>query len=439
MPKLSDVLKQLSGHSGFRRYFSNMSWLFAENTLRLVAGLLVGVYVARYLGPSQFGGLSYAISFAGLFGAISDLGLEGIVVRNLVAFPEKRDLYLGTAFWLKLTGSFIMLGVIAIAIQFTSNDHATNLYIFIIASGLIFQSCQVVDFYFQSKVLSKYVSICKMSQLLLSSIVKLFLVFLNATLIWFVLVMLVDCVLLSVSLFVAYRSQRFGLFFAHFDLKTAKEMLADSWPLVFSGLTVMVYLRIDQIMIKEMLGASELGLYSAAVKLSEIWYFLPGIITTSLFPAIINAKKSSSDLYARRLQRLYSLMVWLALFIALPVSLASEWVIKSLYGIAFVQAAGVLKIYIWGGVFVFLSAAFGKYLIAENLTRKNLYRVAFGAIISVPLNYVLIRAYGIRGAAIASLISLFGANYAYDLFDRELWGQLKLKTFAFVNPISLKL
>ena len=118
MPKLSDVLKQLSGHSGFRRYFSNMSWLFAENTLRLVAGLLVGVYVARYLGPSQFGGLSYAISFAGLFGAISDLGLEGIVVRNLVAFPEKRDLYLGTAFWLKLTGSFIMLGVIAIAIQF---------------------------------------------------------------------------------------------------------------------------------------------------------------------------------------------------------------------------------------------------------------------------------------------------------------------------------
>jgi len=213
-------------------------------------------------------------------------------------------------------------------------------------------------------------------------------------------------------------------------------MLKDSWPLIFSGVTVMIYLRIDQIMIKEMLGKTEVGLYSAAVKLAEIWYIIPGIITTSLFPSIINSKKSK-PLYYKRLQRLYTLMIWMAIGIALLMTIFSDWLVSFLYGPAFVSAAGVLKIYIWGGVFVYLSAAFGKFLINENMTKKNFYRVLLGAIANIPLNYFFIKKYGICGSAIASLISLFLANYFYDFFDKDLRHQLKLKTIAFINPMSI--
>ena len=175
------VIKQLSiqakTHQGFRRYLANTSWMFAEQMLRMVAGLLVGIWVARHLGPAQFGVFSYVIAFTALFGSLAKLGLDSIVVRDLVREPTLRDSYLGTAFWLKLVGALFMLGTIGIVVKLTSSDAITKLYIFIIASGTIFQSFEVVDFYFQSKVLSKFVSICKLIQLLISSILKLYLIF----------------------------------------------------------------------------------------------------------------------------------------------------------------------------------------------------------------------------------------------------------------------
>ena len=430
-------LDEIWNHGGFRRYFANMSWQFAENVLRIIVGLFVGTYVARYLGPEKYGLLSYALAFAGLFGGVANLGLDSITVRELVNFPNSRDVYLGTVFWLKIVGVLIMLALIGIAVQFTSNDSTTNLYIFIIAGGLLFQSFQVIDFYFQSEVLSKYVSICKTIQLTISSCVKLYFILIKADFLWFVITFLIDNVSLAVSLLFAYWQRRIGIFFSHFKYKIAKEMLRDSWPLILSSITVMVYLRIDQVMIKAILNETELGLYSAAVRLAEVWYIIPAIVTNSLFPAIINSKNISMQLYYNRLQKLYALMVWMAIGIALPMTFLSDWLVTFLYGPSYLSTAGVLKIYIWGGVFVSLSAAFGKYLVNENLTKKYFYRVSLGAVVNILLNYYFIMKYGIRGAAIAFLVSVFVANYFYDFFDKDLRHQIKLKTCAFINPMSL--
>ena len=406
-------------HLGFRRYFANTSWMFAEQLLRMVAGLLVGIWVARYLGPEQFGVFSYAIAFASLFSSIAKLGLDGIVVRDLVREPEQRDRYLGTAFWLKLGGAAVMLGAVALATQLTSSDRLINLYILIIASGAIFQSFEVVDFYFQSKVLSKFVSICKMTQLLLSSLLKLYFIFTGADLIWFVLVTLVDQLSLALSLYLAYRNQKLGSFYRHFDMKTAKQLLKDSWPLIFSGLVIMIYMRIDQIMIKEMLGEREVGLYSAAVRLSEVWYFIPAIITTSLFPSIINAKKISEKLYYTRLQRLYTLMVWLAIAIALPMTFLSGWLVTLLYGAAYSEAGKVLMINIWAGVFVFIGVASSKWFISEGLQKYLTINTVVGAIVNILLNLFLIPKYGIYGAAIATVISQALASYFMNLIFKR--------------------
>lgn len=407
------------GHQGVRRYFFNTSWLLGEQVLRLLVGLFVGIYVARYLGPEQFGVYSYALAFVALFAAIAKLGLDGIVVRDLVTHPERRDVYLGTAFWLKLTGASLALGMLGIAVQFTLNDATTNLYIFIIGSGLVFQSFEVVDFYFQSKVLSKYVAIAKMVQLVLSSILRLYLIFVRADLFWFVLVSVIDQISLALSLIFAYWRQKVGSFVWRFDMGIAATMLRNSWPLILSGIAVMTYMKIDQIMIKEMLGERDLGLYSAAVKLSEAWYFVPVIITASIFPAIVNAKKIDRGLYLERLQKLCTLMTWLAIVVALPMTFLADSVVGLLYGDHYLDAGSVLAIHIWGAVFVFLGVASGVFFTAENYTRKTFYRTVLGAISNVVLNLALIPRYGINGAAVATVLSQFIANFLYDFFDHS--------------------
>jgi O-antigen/teichoic acid export membrane protein len=408
---ISKALGQLAAHQGFRRYFFNTSWMFTEQVLRIIAALFVGIYMARYLGPAQFGIYSYAIAFVALFGAVAKLGLDGIVVRDLVNAPEKWGVYLGTAFWLKLIGAVLSFVLLAIAVQFTNNDATTNFYIYIIASGLIFQSFEVVDFYFQSKVLSKYVSISKLIQLALSSLLKLYFIFTHADLFWFVMVSLIDQISLAMSLTIAYWQLKIGNFLRFFDLDAAKVMLRNSWPLILSGIAISLYMRIDQIMIKEMLDERAVGLYSSAVRLSEAWYFVPVIVTSSLFPAIVNAKKISEDLYNKRLQRLYFIMIYTAVGIALPVTLMAKNIVVTLYGIHYQDAGLVLSIHIWAGVFVGLGVANGPWFLSENLQKLATINTLMGAAINVVLNYFFIPIYGIEGVALATFISYGVAAY----------------------------
>ena len=218
LARLKTLVRTARTHAGFRRYAANTSWMFAEQMLRMVAGLLVGIWVARYLGPEQFGLFSYSIAFAVLFSAISQLGLNSIVVRELIKHPRLQYVYTGTAFWLKLFSALLMLVIIAIAVQFTENNSITKLYILIVASGAIFQSFEVIDFYFQSKVLSKFVAICKIIQLLISSFIKVYLIYRQSELFPFVVIALVDQATLALSLYVSYRLKSNESFFGFFSL-----------------------------------------------------------------------------------------------------------------------------------------------------------------------------------------------------------------------------
>jgi len=427
----------LINHQGFMKYFKNTSWLFGEKILRMVVGLFVGIWVARYLGPEQFGLYSYSQSFVALFAAIATLGLDGIVVRELVKDKSRRDELIGTAFWLKVMGAFGVLLILAVAVNFTSNDTYTNTLVFIIASATIFQSFNVVDMYFQAKVMSKFVVYANIISLFISSLVKISLLLNEAPLIAFAWVVLFDSIILAIGfLYFFLKNSNFNIRDLKFNKSTAVDLLRDSWPLILSGIVISIYMKIDQVMIKEMLGNEAVGQYAAAVRLSEAWYFIPMVISASLFPAIINAKKVSKKLYYARLQKLYDLMVWMAIAIAIPMTFLSDWIVELLYGGQYNEAGGVLMIHIWTGVFVFLGVAFSKYLTSENLTKKSFYRTLLGAIINVILNLMLIPKYSISGAAAATLIGQFTANYIYDVFDKDLYDQLKMKTKCFF-PIHI--
>jgi O-antigen/teichoic acid export membrane protein len=427
-----EKLKSLKNHAGFMKYFKNTSWLFGEKVLRMVMGLFVGIWVARYLGPEQFGLFSYAQSFVGLFLAIATLGLDGIVIRELVKDETRRDELLGTAFYLKLMGAFLVLIFLAVAVPFTSNDGTTNILIFLIASSTIFQSFNVIDFYFQSKVMSKYVVYANTITLFFSSLIKIVLILIKAPLVAFASVVLFDTLVLAIGLLYFYGYNGFSLKAWCFKKSVALELLKDSWPLILSSMVISIYMKVDQVMIKEMLDAQAVGEYAAAVRLSEAWYFIPMVISASLFPAIINAKKVSEELYYERLQRLYDLMVWMAVAIAIPMTFMSDWIVTFLYGEAYSKAGDVLMIHIWAGVFIALSTISGYWYINENFMQLALYRNLYGVIVNIGLNIWLIPIYGVIGAAIATLVSYAIAGYFFDFFFEKTRKSFYQKTVAIV-------
>ena len=432
--------KSLLKHKGFIKYFKNTSWLLVEKIIRFTVGLFVGVWVARYLGPERFGLLSYAQSFVGLFTIIASLGLDGIVVRELVKNNNLNDEIIGTAFWLKLIAAFGVLLILAIAINLTSNDTYTNILIFIIASATIFQSFNVVDFYFQSKVMSKFVVYANIISLFLSSIVKITLILNEAPLVAFAWVILFDSFILACGFIYFYikKNLKFKIKNLKLKIKTATSLLKDSWPLILSGIAISIYMKIDQVMIKEMMNAEAVGQYAAAVRLSEVWYFIPIVITASLFPAIINAKKVSEKLYYRRLQKLYDLNFFTALILGLPVIVFSNFIVELLYGQQFNQSAQILSIHMFCGFLVFMGVVRGKWMLNENLQRYDLFIHIIGAIANIIFNYIFISLLGIIGAAYATLLSYIFTLFFSSLIIRKIRPSFYMILNGYKNVLTLQ-
>jgi len=404
--------------TGFRRYIANTSWLIAEKIIRLTVGLFVGVWVARFLGPEQFGTLSYAQAFVGLFGSVATLGMDGIVIKHLVKDEGKRDQLLGTAFTLKLLSAMVVLAIIAIIAVNTSNDNNDIVLITIIASALLFQSLNVIDFYFQSKVLSrKIVKVNLISQLVVSSI-RMSLILTNAPLISFAYVILLDAIILAVGYIYVYKHNNLSFRQWNFNKLTASEILKYSWPLALSGIVVSIYMKIDQIMIKEMLGKLSVGHYAAAIKISEAWYFVPIVINSSLFPAIINAKKRSRKEFYKRLKILYSFMLFSAVAISIPTTLYSKYIINLLYKEQYDQASTVLMFHIWAGVLVSLGVVTSSIVIANNKQNNALISTSIGAVSNIILNLIMIPRYGIIGAAFATILSQIISGLIVPIYFR---------------------
>lgn len=405
--------------------------MISEQIFRIAAGLFVGIWVARYLGPEQFGIFSYALAFASIFGIVAKLGLDAVLVRELVNHPEQRDILLGTAFWLKIFGAVIVMGVLAVVVSFISHDNDVDLYVIIIATGFFFQGFEVVGFYFQSQVQGKVISVCKMFQLSLSSIVKIFLIWIHAELICFVVVNLFDSASLAISYAVAYRVQnKVNNFYNRFNFSVAKSLLSASWSLIISSVAIIIYMKIDQVMIKNMLGPEDVGYYAAAAKLTEAWLFLTTIITSSLFPAILNAKKKDVNLYQERIVNLYRFLLLTSISLSVLTTIFSDKIILFTFGASYALSSDILCIYTWSNIFVFLNNASWQWYLAENIQKKALVRIVGGAMFNIVFNIVFINLYGLKGAAFVTLISYSIVAYWGNLFSKETVLNFKLQNRA---------
>lgn len=394
-------------HAGFQKYFRNTGWMFLGQMFVLLTSFFVGAWVARYLGPKEYGSLSYVLSFVGIFAFLSSLGLDSILNRELIKYPDNKNKLLGVGFVLKLFGAFIAIILISIISFFTNKDSLTNFFVIIFSITYIFQAFSVIDIYFKSQVLAKNVVIIQLSITFVLVILKILFIYFNLSLFWFLLCYILDIFLTMIGLIYFYRKTVNNLWDWRFDKVIAKNLLKDSLPLMLSNASILIYYRIDQVMLKHFLGSESVGIYSVATKLSEVWYFVPSIICTSVFPAILKAKENGQDLYYKRLKQLFKLMIVISLFIASSFFIFSHFIINILFGYEFLDAVGVLKIYTWSGIAVSLITVIGRYLLAENFVYIYFYITFMGAIINIILNILWIPRLDIGGAAWATLISYF--------------------------------
>ena len=414
------VRKRLEGRHYLQKIIRNISWLFADKIVRMGIGLLVGVWIARYLGPEQFGLFSYSAAFVTLFSIFATLGLDGIVVRDLLHNPEQKNEILGTAFLIKLVGGGVtlLLAVTTILLLRPSDSLAHSL-VAIVAAGTIFQSFDVIDFWFQSRVESRWVIYARNAAFVVVSAIRILLILNHATLIAFAWAASLETVLGAVGLIMAYRANGQHVLSWNSGVSHLIKLMSDSWPLALAGMAVAVYMRIDQIMLGQMVGNNAVGTYSAATRISEVWYFIPISIVASVSPSLIEAKKVSIELYYQRLLKLFRLMVVLALSIAVPMTFVAGYVATVLYGNEYEGVGTILAIHIWASLFVFLGVAQGPWNINEGLTQLTLLRTFVGAVANVILNLLLIPKNGAVGAAIATTVSYALAGVVLNAFSSK--------------------
>lgn len=391
-------------HEGFRRYFKNTGWMFFGQLFNIIS-VIIGIWLARYLGPENFGIFSYVLAFVGLFGFLANLGVNELLARDLVATPEKRDKLMGTAFIINLIGGFLAVVLTIFASQFLVGNNLAKILIAIWSTNFLISAFAVPSVFFRANVQAKFNSLTQIICIIVSSLMKVALIIFDAGIIWLMAIYIFDYIF-GVSLYF-YFYKKSGLNFRDwsFDKDIFKSFLSVSWLLMLSSVATSIYMKIDQVMIGSYLDNIAVGLYAAAVKLVEVWYFIPLLICNSLFPAIVNARKDSLVKYYDRLNNLYLLLFLLAIFIALPLSLISPWLVKILYGANYLGSITILQIYVWSGIGLFLNFGISQQLLVENRIKLLFILNLVGMVVNVILNIILIPKIGVNGAALATLVS----------------------------------
>ncbi|MGE0011515.1 MAG: flippase [Azoarcus sp.] len=431
------IRRRIAHRPNLLKIVDNIGWLFFDKILRMGVGLLVGVWVARYLGPEQFGLFSFSTAFVGLFGAIAGLGLQGIVVRDIVRDPACKEETLGTAALLQFFGGLVAYGLILGTIFWLRPDDAlVKMLVAILGSTMLFKASEVAVYWFESQVQSKYTVWVQNSIFIVYAAIKVALILNHEPLVAFAWATIAEAftVALLMGVMLALRGLRVRQL--HATLARAVTLLRDSWPLMLSGIAAMIYMKIDQIMLGQMVSEEAVGIYSAAVRISEVWYFIPMMIVASVSPAILEAKKRSEEQYYRRLQHLYDLMVWLSVGVALPMTFLSTPLVVLVFGEAFAAAGPLLAIHTWAAVFVFLGVASSQWILAENRQILSFQRTAVGAVVNVVLNWFLIPEFGGVGAAVATVISQSVAACLFDAMQLATRRMFLMKMRS-MNPMRL--
>ena len=387
----------------------NAAWIVGTHVVQSVLSVVISAFVARYLGTSNFGVITYATSLATFVIPLMKLGFNNILVQEIVNHPEREGKAVGTAMFFNILSSFLcVIGITAFAFVANPGEKETVIVCFLYSLRLIFQAAEMLHFWYQAKYMSKYTSIISLASYFVVTGYKIFLLIAQKSVYWFAVISALDFALIAAGIFIVYQFKKTQKLEVSFKL--GKEMFQKSKHYILSAMMITVFTQTDKLMIKGMIDSSATGFYGAAATWAVMAQFVFSAVIDSFRPWIFEGKKISDELFEHRLKMLYSFVAYLSLLQCVFMTIFARLIIWIVYGEAYMPAAGALQILVWYTLFSYLGSVRNIWVLAHD-KQKYLWIINLsGAIANVILNFALIPFLGIYGASIASLVTQFVAN-----------------------------
>ncbi len=414
------------------RFIQNTSWLVGGKIFQMLISLVITSITARYLGPNNYGLMNYTNAYISFFSSLCTLGLNGILVKELVSNRNSEGEIIGTALILRLVCSFIsMITIYFLLLNIKTSTKELVLVGVLQSISILFSSFDVINYWYQSNLQSKYTTIIQSIAYVVMSIYRIIILILGKSVEWFAFAVSLDTIVIAILLSYSYKINKELNQNLSFSKKWISILLKQSYPFILSGIMVTIYGQMDKIMIGQMLDNQQVGLYSVAIAITGLWSFIPVAFIDSARPVIMEEKNKDQKKYIKRLKQLYAFIIWLSFSYAIFMTLLSKYIILILYGKDYLGAQNALNITVWYCAFSYLGSAKNIWIVCEGKMKYELMFTTCGAISNIILNFWLIPIYGIVGAAIATLCTQIITNFIVMLFFKETRENAKLIIDAF--------
>lgn len=416
---------------GFRKYLNNTLWLFLTYGLRLFTGFFVGLWLARYLGPNEYGIYNYVISLTTIFITIASFGTTEIIVKKILHSPSETEENLKSGFYLRTLLTFLLFMILGIYAYFFEESPEVQIYILISSFALFFQPFEVVDSLFRAKVQVQKSSIGRMAQLSLSALAKILLIVYQAPLTWFYVLFVFDAAFYVAIIMTSYLKDYKNFITTTFSPQMIKQIAKESFPLMMIAVSALMLSRFDLVMIGKILTKTDVGFYSAASKTIEIGSLFSVLISLSLYPAILNSKKTNPDVYLKRMAMLNRLLVWGGLFLTAVVFIFAGPIIELLFGVKYMSSKEILKVLSFNILFTSFYQVSYRWYLSEDLQKFMMFKTLTAVAFNIGLNFILISKIGIMGAAIGSVTTSLIFYFFFEAFFKKTRACFKINTSFF--------
>lgn len=417
--------------SNKKKILSNVFWAMTGKIVNMLSALFVGILIARYLGPEQYGVMNYVISYVTLFSVLATFGLSNIEVRELAKSPENKNAILGTCFRLRFLFTTVAYILIVVTLVVFKTDIFTTTMILLYGLTLYTQYCfEVIRNYFTSIVKNEYIVKTEIARTLIGAGIKIVLLLIKAPLWCFIVAVIFDTILVASGYTLSYKKIVGKINEWFYDKTLTPYLVKQSFPLVLSGAAVIIYQRIDQVMIGNMLSKTEVGYFATAGKFVDLILFLPMVLVQTVTPLLVRAKEQDVTIYENKKRTFVSVTTWTAIFMSLVVSLFAYWLIKYSYGEKYILAVPVLQVMSFKAVGMALFSSGGQLIIIERLQKWAFIKNLLGCVLCIILNYLLIPRYGILGSAWVTIITVLFTGCLANFLIPAYHNVMKVQLYA---------
>lgn len=428
---MNEILKKIIQRFRNNKEAKNASWLIGGKIAQMVLSFFVSILTARYLGPNNYGIISYVNAYVAFFISLCTLGVNSVIIKDFVEKPQEQGEAVGTTLAMRFISSFLSVIMILCIVNVVDHDEPTTIVVAALCSvSLLFQVFDTFNYWFQSRYESKITSIATFVAYAATALYRIVLLALHKNVEWFAFATSVDYIVLGVFLFYSYRKNNGPKLSV--SIEKGKSLLGRSYHYILSGMMVAIYGQTDKFMLKQMLDETSVGYYSLASSVNLMWVFVLQAIIDSMYPTIMRLHEKDREQFNRKNRQLYAIVIYVSMAAAICFVLFAPLVIKILYGDAYMPAVGPLRVITWYTIFSYLGVARNAWIVYMNKQKYLKYMYLSAAFINIGLNYIMIPIWGASGAALASLLTEICTSLVLPCCWKDMRPNVRLMIDAFL-------